>query len=251
MFSSAQSAKPQTPLRDPIRASIPDLQNAELAAVYYGQRMGGDFYDFVRVNSHRVVFALLDLAGRFEENRGILYAAQESLRSQSALLLNAEETNEADAMMEICLHVNRTILQAAGGVRSCPAFIGCYNENLGTICYVNAGHPAGLVRDHSGVVELTPTGLPLGLFSLATFDTPIVVLEPGAALLLASRGLVEGKRKNEEFGVARAKEILLRTSALGAKEICVTALSDIKQFMSTPPTHNDVTVVALVRNSEA
>jgi sigma-B regulation protein RsbU (phosphoserine phosphatase) len=248
MFSTAQSAKPQPPVRDPIRSSIPDLQDAELAAVYYGQRMGGDFYDFVRVNSHRVVFVLLDLAGRFEENRGILYAAQESLRSQAALLLNAEETNESDGMVEICLHMNRTILQAAGGVRSCPAFIGCYNENLGTICYVNAGHTAGLIRDNSGVLELNPTGLPLGLFSLATFDTPTVALEPGAAMVLVSRGLVEGKRKNEEFGLARVKEILQRTSSLGAKEICVTALSDIKQFMSTPPTHNDVTVLALVRN---
>ena len=43
---SARSA----PLPIPVQAEVPELQDAELAALYYGQRMGGDFYDFVRVS---------------------------------------------------------------------------------------------------------------------------------------------------------------------------------------------------------
>ena len=45
----------------------------------------------------------------------------------------------------------------------------------------------------------------MGLFSHATCDAALVALPPGAALLLVSRGVLEGKRKREEFGLDRVK----------------------------------------------
>ena len=109
-------------------------------------------------------------------------------------------------MIEVCIQMNRAILQAAG-ICSCPAFAGCYNETLGTVCYVNAGHTPGLLRD-GGITELRATGLPLGLFFHSAADASIVALQPGAALLLVSRGLVEARRKAEEFGLQQVKDQL-------------------------------------------
>ena len=116
-------------------------------------------------------------------------------------------------MTTLCLRLNRGIMEAASGVHSCPAFIGCYHEKFGTLCYTNAGHTPGLLRDRTGIVELGSTGLPLGLFSHATCDAPTVALEKGAVLLLVSRGVVEGKCKDDkaedlEFGLERVKERL-------------------------------------------
>jgi hypothetical protein len=71
--------------------------------------------------------------------------------------------NEADAMIEISQRINRTILQFEGGVRSCPAFIGCYNEDQGTVCYSNAGHTPAFLRDGTGLTRLEATGLTLGI----------------------------------------------------------------------------------------
>ena len=62
----------------------------------------------------------------------------------------------------------------------------------GIVCYFNAGHTPGLVRDRSGCSELPATELPLGLFSHVACEAPMVALEPGATLLLVSRGVVEG-----------------------------------------------------------
>ena len=104
-----------------------------------------------------------------------------------------EEVNEADAMMEFCLELNLSIRRAAYGVRSCAAFLGCYNEELGTICYANAGHTPGLLRDPSGITELPATGLPLGLFSASTYEAPTAALQHGASLLLVSRGRHRGR----------------------------------------------------------
>jgi hypothetical protein len=44
-------------------------------------------------------------------------------------------------MIEQRTEMNLTILH--GGLRLCPAFIVCYNEDLGTVCYANAGQTRG------------------------------------------------------------------------------------------------------------
>jgi serine phosphatase RsbU (regulator of sigma subunit) len=77
----------------------------------------------------------------------------------------------------------------------------------------------------------------------------MVALEPKAALLLVSRGIVEGKCKSDEFGLERVKDGVQRTKAASAKELCVSVLDNVQQFMCTAPTHNDVTALALLRGT--
>jgi serine phosphatase RsbU (regulator of sigma subunit) len=211
--------------------------------------MAGDFYDFVRVTPNRVLFGLLDAAGGLKDTRVILSSAQRTFRTVGTELFARKDINEADAMMELCLQLNHAILKAAGGVCSCPAFAGCYDESLGIVCYFNAGHTPGLARDRNGISELPATGLPLGLFSHMVSDASVVALEPGAVLLLASRGIVEAKCRSEEFGLHRVKEVLLQPNERSAKDLCVSVLDHVQQFMCAVPTHNDVTALALARNS--
>jgi serine phosphatase RsbU (regulator of sigma subunit) len=246
----ALEQSPPAPTRDPVHSDVPELHGAELAAVYCKRRMAGDFYDFIRVGPNRVLFGLLDAAGGLRETRAIVSAAQHTFRTAGTELFARRDINEADAMMELCIQLNRTVQQAAGGVHSCPAFLGCYHESLGVVCYCNAGHTAGLLHDHAGVSRLPATGLPLGLFSHMISDAPMVALEPGAFLLLASRGIIEAKRKAEEFGWERVKEVLEHSKAASAREHCVSVLDQVQQFMHAPPTHDDVTALALVRNAQ-
>jgi len=79
----------------------------------------------------------------------------------------------------------------------------------------------------------------------------MVALEPGASLLLVSRGVLEGKYKDEEFGLDRLKDIFLHGSSDDARELSLGIINGVEQFMRTPPTHNDVTVLALVRAATA
>jgi len=180
-----------TPTVEPVPTVFPKIEGVDLAAVFVGKRVAGDFYDSVRVSSERVLFGLLDVAGRRENNRGILTAAQDIFRTLGTDLFSRPDINESEAMTELSLRINRGLIEAASGVRSCPAFIACYHEKFGTLCYTNAGHTPGLLRDSKGISELGSTGLPLGLFSHATSDAPTVGLEKGAALLLVSRGVID------------------------------------------------------------
>ena len=139
MRSLFQARVPELPPTvEPVRTVFPMIEGASMAAVFSGQRVAGDFYDALRANSHRVLFGLLDVAGRREDTRGILIATQNIFRDMGRTLFSEPDVNESNAMTELCHLLNRRILEAAGGVRPCPGFLGCYNEQLGTLCYNNA-----------------------------------------------------------------------------------------------------------------
>jgi len=145
-------------------------------------------------------------------------------------------------------------MEAAAGIHSCPAFLACYHERFGTLCYTNAGHTPGLLRDSTGVVELASTGLPLGLFSHATCDAPTVALAKGAALLLVSRGVVEGKCKDDkvedlEFGLERVKERLQADPSQNAQALCGSVLNTVGEFTCEPLVQDDMTALCFVRTA--
>ena len=244
-------AKPDPHPHEAVQLEVPKLRDAHLAATYCDPRIGGDFCDFIRVCPDAVLFVLRDVAGRLEENKYIVSAAQMTFRRVAAALFAKENVNEPEAMIDLCLELNKNILQSADGVRECTAFAGCYREGLGTVSYFNAGHTPGLLLDQSGITELTATGLPLGLFSHAVCDASIVVLPPGAALVLVSRGITETEWHGTEFGLNGVKEYLLQHTAQNASDLCNPLLRELQQFTGTQPVPNDLTALALFRHSKA
>jgi serine phosphatase RsbU (regulator of sigma subunit) len=249
---------------DPLHCDTPVLHQAEIAAVYSGQRIAGDFYEFLRVGPSRMLFVLLDIAGLRAETREILIAVQKTFRTLAPDLFAREDFNETNAMIKLCHAMNRTIMRDR--LRSCPGFIGCYNQELGTVCYANAGHIPGLLRDKSGITLLGATGLPLGLFSHATQSAAVCHLVPGAALLVVSRGIIEAdcsdpnrlksddtdaEDQSSEFGLEGVKKSLQNADLSSAHGLCTTVLQDAREFTATPSTQNDLTTLALLRNGNA
>ena len=231
---------------------FPKIQGAEIAAATYGPRIAGDFYECLRVGPQRILFGLLDVAGRREKNQTVLTAAQNMFRTLGVELFSGGDFNEAESMTQLSLRLNRGLMEVAGGVISCPAFMGCYHEKFGTLCYTNAGHTPGLLRDHTGVTELRSTGLPLGLFSHATSDAPTVALQSGAALLLVSRGVVEAKCKGNkeddlEYGLARVKPRFGEEPSRGAQVIASSILNSVVEFTCGRLVPDDMTALAFIR----
>jgi serine phosphatase RsbU (regulator of sigma subunit) len=258
LFHLRTPADPATVV-EPVPTVFPKIAGADIAAVFVGKRIAGDFYDSIRVSPERVLFGLLDVAGRRDDNRGILIAAQKIFREFGAELFARPDINESTAMTELCLRLNRGLIEGSKGVRSCPAFLGCYHEVFGTLCYTNAGHTAGLLRDAAGITELASTGLPLGLFSHATSDAPTVAIEKDAALLLVSRGVIEceGRKETarEEFSLERVKQALQAASSLqgasssSAESVCTAVLDAAGKFSGGMAPCDDRTALALMRTA--
>lgn len=244
---SFQSAAPRVSRRLPERSPLPHTKTVEAGAEYALARMGGDFYEFLELSPSRLVFALFDFAGKRDAAMEIAATVQDVFRDQVPRLFAADHANDNDGVAELALLLNRAILSAAGGVHHSPGFIGCLNELVGTVSYCNAGHTPGLLK-HNAAVDLLPANaLPLGLFSHATYEPEVRVLQPTAWLLLISRGLVESKYRGQEFGLERLREAVQSMEATNAPALCRQVLDRVEDFTRAPLLHDDVTAVALLR----
>ncbi len=229
LFSS--QATPAAAARLPLPAVIPELAGAQIAARYQQARMGGDFFDFARAGE-RVVLLLLDVAGRRHSAMAVAALVQDAFRIRAPELLRGPQTNQSEALTELALELNRTVLDSTDQVRCTPAFLACYDPQLGTLWYVNGGHVAPLVRDRSGITPLESTGLPLGLFSHLTQDASICVLEPGDSLLAVSRGLLEARGpRREEFGMERVGQYFVGADLQDANQLCTALLDTVTSFV--------------------
>lgn len=237
---------------EPVPTVFPAIQGADIAAVFVGNRVAGDFYDSIRVGPERVLIGLMDVAGRRQETRNVLVAAQEIFRNAGSELFSSADVNEADALVALTLQINRGLIEAQG-VISCPAFIACYHERLGTLWYTNNGHIPGLLRDATGISELGSTGLPLGLFSHSISEARIVAMGKGAALLLVSRGVIACESRNsdhsEEFGLEGVRSWFQGAPVSEAHELCTSILASTASFSNGRAPCDDETALALIRNA--
>src|SRR6516165_9859384 len=99
---------------EPARTDFPALYGADLAGMIQGRRRGGDFYHFLRVSPNRVLFGLLDVAGRHAENHAIVARARQSFQDTGCEKFCSEDINEADAMMEFSMQLNLSAIGVAG-----------------------------------------------------------------------------------------------------------------------------------------
>ena len=258
---------PSPNLRQPKRAETPELHSVSVAAQYRGARVGGDYYDYVAAGN-RLLVLMLDIAGKREEAFHIAASVQETFQG-AADLFAIDDLNEAVAMSQLMLEVNRAIMDAAGGVRCAAGVLLCYNEVAGTLWYINAGHTSPILKEPTGVTVLETTGLPLGLFSHATHDASVCVMPEGSALVLVSRGLVEARAGSEEFGLKRVQAAVAATPVVDAQQLCSSIHEAVRRFLETHPRHrllpnrertvtdddpfghNDATALALVRRTAA
>ncbi len=75
----SRASKP-LPVLEADASDFPMIDGAEIAATTYGKRVAGDFYDSLRVSPERILFGLLDVAGRRETNQLFGLVAPSSFR---------------------------------------------------------------------------------------------------------------------------------------------------------------------------
>jgi len=248
-------------LKQPKTAQFPEMRSGEVAALYRAARIGGDYFDFVKCGE-KLVFVLMDVAGQRDRALAVAAAVQEVLHQRTPALL--KDGADEPAITGLALELNRVVLESAKGVCCAPAFVGCYDQDIHTVTYVNAGHTPGVLKDGKGLLELPPNGLPFGLFTHSTHDAQFCALAPGATLLLASKGLVETRSNGIEFGMNRLRECLQNSQGEHAISVCREVIEAVERYEKgpqsasskiaaavpglRPPEPNDVTTVALLRN---
>jgi len=246
------------PARTPLPTALPPLKGLDLHSRYYSSRTGGDFFDAVAAGPH-VVFLLTDIAGVRADAHTIAAVTQDTFRLRVPQLFATEVINMMDTLGTLAHEVNKAIYDSSGGSRLAPTFLGCFNLPLGVLAYINAGGQPAIFRDNDSTRVLGHATMPLGLFTHLTFEPAIQAFEPGARMLLVTKGILEAQRGREQFGVERVTAVLENVPHGPAFDLCGVTLEDAHEFRK-PPWYSperlpfvkpqridDLTAVALVR----
>jgi serine phosphatase RsbU (regulator of sigma subunit) len=257
----SQPTQAQHTARTPEPARLPPLEGIDLRSHYYSARTAGDFFDALALGPH-VVFLLTDIAGTRASAHPIASATQDTFRRRAPRLFGTPGTNLTDAISTLAHDINHTLTTATAGVCFAPTFIACYDLTLGVLAYINAGGRPAIFRDADGTRALTNACMPLGLFTHLTYEPAIQVFEPGARLLLLTKGVIEARSGRTPFGIDRAVRLLEdSTTTTSALEFCQTILQQAHQHtrppwyalaklaFTKPERVDDLTAVVLARPS--
>ena len=206
------------------------------------RHVGGDFYDFIMLDSGELAGVLADVSGK-----GVSAALLSSF-TQGALNAEFRSTRNPEEVMS---RVNKLLCQRTAPSRFVTMFTFVLNPE-GEGRFLSAGHnPAYVYRAATGTVEeLESGGIPVGAFPFAQWKSSAFRLEAGDMLMAYSDGLTEAENAAlDMFGEERVRAILGQKGGEGAAAVEQTLLTAVDDFTRGAPQTDDITFFLLQRAS--
>lgn len=229
----------------PHAALLADEPRVDVAAAMQTAReVGGDLYDFFRLDGRHLFFLIGDVAGKGLP-ASIFMAVSKALCKSAALRAGLPDAGDlmSTANAEISRD-NRELLFVS-------AFAGVLDLDTGVLAYCNAGHdnPLRLPADGSAPVRVTDgDGPPLCVVDGHAYRGATLQMQPGEALCLVTDGVSEAHdRDGALYGSARL-ETLLRALPAGSRDASaiVEAIRDgVASFVRGAEASDDLTVLVV------
>jgi serine phosphatase RsbU (regulator of sigma subunit)/CHASE1-domain containing sensor protein/anti-sigma regulatory factor (Ser/Thr protein kinase) len=221
---------------------LPELEGWKIAYHYQPAReVGGDFYDFLRLEDGRVGLVIGDVSGKGIAAALVMANTQSVLRAvaQRDGITPGRVLEEANEVLHAYMPPNTFV----------TCFYGVLEPESGRLLYANAGHDLPCERHEGRVDELWARGMPLGLMSGMPYEEEETVLAAGDDLLFYSDGLIEAHdSKGEMFGVPRLRG-LVRVHRSGGTSLMSFLLSELARFTGKNwAQEDDITLVTLERS---
>src|SRR5215469_14920099 len=198
--------------------------------------IGGDYYDFLDLGSHRLGLVVADIAGKGMGAALLMANLQAALRSQCA---TAGEQPE-----KFLRSVNQLLYENTAEGDYATLFFAEYDDDTRRLRYSNCGHPpALLVRSDNRLERLGSTCTVVGLFEKWECIMEERELAPGDALLLYTDGVTEARNgEGEEFGEERLLAAARQYSQLALREL-LAAVADQARRFSPQEQADDITLI--------
>jgi phosphoserine phosphatase RsbU/P len=208
---------------------LEDLPGYELEAFYKPLReVGGDYFDVIALPANQTLFALADVSGKGIPAALLAANIQALVRS----IASVESTPLA-----LAKQINKHLSRYTPADRFATAVFLVLSRDSGELTYVNAGHNAPIVFSSGSTTFLEATGLPLGLFVDASYETRTAVLTPGSTLLVFSDGLTDSIQ-------AERPENRLRDAFA---ESAARTMANLKSLIDPKFNEDDVTILLVKR----
>ncbi len=206
-------------------------------------RVGGDFYDFIRINEEQIGLIVGDVVGHGVRASLMMAQVMGFLRSGSAHLSRP---------LVLTKELNRMLLDLGdktGSVLPCTLFYAVIDAPSGLCLYVNAGHPRPFVCDKEKC-EVFPGGSRNILLGVEEFEPEesCYTFTPGQRFVLYTDGITDAVNPhNDRFGETRLHETI-NAHANNEPEICADAvIKALDEFRQDTPPPDDETIIVIDR----
>ena len=203
--------------------------------------VGGDFYDFFRIDEDRIGFVIADVSGK-----GIPAAIFMAVSRTLIRATGVHGGSPADCLT----YSNKLLAEESVDCMFVTVFYGILNMKTGEISYCNGGHNPPYVLKRSGKVEMLPMSQDpmVGAIDGIEYHEAKLQLEQGDALVMFTDGVTEAMNiNNEEFGEERLEDTLAEVTLHNCQQIVDAIKADVAAFVGEAEQSDDITVLALKR----
>jgi phosphoserine phosphatase RsbU/P len=218
---------PQTP---------PKIPGLDLAAIYVPCfDLGGDFYDFIPLQSDNIGLVMADVAGKGVPASLIMASVRAALRAQ---------VDNVYYLYEVMRRINLMVHRDTRPGEFVTLFYGVLDTRNKRFTYCNAGHPPPLLLRGGKVSELRgEINMVLGVDPTEDYHQAVIDLKSGDLLLLYTDGLTDAMNFNQQtFGRQRLIEAFSKDGAT-AETVAQNILWELRKFIGLAKRNDDVTLI--------
>lgn len=220
---------------------FPDRGDIDIFALLESAKhVGGDLYDYLLIDDHRLFFVVGDVSGKGVP-AALFMAMTTTLFKASAL--SGRDTGQ------IMTRVNAELSRDNAGQMFVTAFAGILDLRTGAVEYSDGGHEAPFVVRADGSVErlAKQPGLALGVMDDTAYATAKFRLAPGDALVLFTDGVSEATDAHDAlYTIPRIEAALAAArSERSARNIAEGLAQDVRVFVGEVPQSDDIAILVI------
>jgi len=205
--------------------------------------VGGDYYDFVRINEGRFGIIIGDVSGKGTQAAFHMILAKGFVKALS---------KTGSTASEFLIKINELFYENVERGTFISMIYGIFDVKEKTFTFSRAGHNP-IIAKHSGKNEvemLSPGGLALGLEKGTIFSKTIkevkINTHPGDTFVFYTDGFTEARNKYKlEFTERKLTETISNYINLSAKDLLEKTIADVKTFTGKTIQHDDMTMVVV------
>ncbi len=206
---------------------IPQLPGFEIACAWRPSReVSGDVFDVFSLDPTPQSPARLALCAADVSGKG----ASAALRAREVHTAVREYAPRANSPAELCTLVNRALSGTTVPAKYVTMWYGVL-ESSGRLQYESAGHclPVLVRADGSVTFPASFSGV-VGIFSHWLYQTQEIDLHPGDCLLIMTDGILQARRRREEFGYRRLIALVEAAGEQSAQALASHVIDAVATF---------------------
>jgi sigma-B regulation protein RsbU (phosphoserine phosphatase) len=231
--------------------------------------VSGDYYDFLALNSERLMLAVGDISGKGISAALLMATIYSAVRAYSiedlpilrelmprqpatmavsrggsSLLLDSESRTTEVSPATLLALLNHQLYEGTPAAKYATLFLAIYDAATRSLTYANGGHlPPILIGKDGSSQLLSCGGTVVGLFDNLSFPEATVQLRPGDLLVAYTDGVTEPENDYGEYGEGRLIQLVRENRHLPLERITEIVIAAVADWIGDNEQPDDVTLV--------